>query len=198
MIDNDTEKKPTLDDVLSDKVIDPNEEKLRQSNIFFSQNDFLESSKAYQSLDSEFMERQSNEIKLQTYEKMVKSFYEVRSFKEATKYAYEIITKFDYKNIIAYTTLFKILLEYNELNKAKELKDKIKTIFKDEPDKLKQFEFLFISLVEREIEKISKEIYQTNKTKQSKWVHLVDNLRGWFYIGGLLFGSVLLYKYFKK
>lgn len=201
MIDDDSEKKPILNDLISSKIeIDPNEEKLKASNNFFSQSDFNQASKIYLSLveDSEFMAKQSGDTNLEIYEKMVKSFYEVRSFKEATKYAYEIITKFDYKNILAYTTLFKVLLEYNELKKAKELEDKIKSVFKDDPDKLNQFEFLFVSLSEKENEKKSKEIYQANKKKQTKLIHLVDNLKGWLYVGGFLFGSIILYKYLKK
>ena len=201
MIDDDSEKKPILNDLISSKIeIDPNEEKLKASNNCFSQSDFNQASKIYLSLveDSEFMAKQSGDTNLEIYEKMVKSFYEVRSFKEATKYAYEIITKFDYKNILAYTTLFKVLLEYNELKKAKELEDKIKSVFKDDPDKLNQFEFLFVSLSEKENEKKSKEIYQANKKKQTKLIHLVDNLKGWLYVGGFLFGSIILYKYLKK
>ena len=201
MIDDDSEKKSILNDLISSKIeIDPNEEKLKASNNCFSQSDFNQASKIYLSLveDSEFMAKQSGDTNLEIYEKMVKSFYEVRSFKEATKYAYEIITKFDYKNILAYTTLFKVLLEYNELKKAKELEDKIKSVFKDDPDKLNQFEFLFVSLSEKENEKKSKEIYQANKKKQTKLIHLVDNLKGWLYVGGFLFGSIILYKYLKK
>ena len=206
MSNENEEHKETINDIIQapiqeEKKIEVIDRKkiLQEAYNMYTQNKTEEADKAYQSLlvDPEIT-KEDKSLQIDLYEQSIIFYFSQLKYKQTAEYCSHIIKNLDKENAIAYTYLIKIMIEYDEIDRALSLKEKIIKLNLDE-NQMKKYTKVFSQLDEKVNEKKALEEYEKNKSTQKKFLNFYYKYSKWGILSSIvLVSSYLIYKSIKK
>ena len=206
MSNENEEHKETINDIIQapiqeEKKIEVIDRKkiLQEAYNLYTQNKTEEADKAYQSLlvDPEIT-KEDKSLQIDLYEQSIIFYFSQLKYKQTAEYCSHIIKNLDRANAIAYTYLIKIMIEYDEIDRALSLKEKIIKLNLDE-NQMKKYTKVFSQLDEKVKEKKALEEYEKNKSTQKKFINFYYKYSKWGILSSIvLVSSYLIYKSIKK
>ena len=206
MSNENEEHKDTINDIIQapiqeEKKIEVIDRKkiLQEAYNMYTQNKTEEADKAYQSLlvDPEIT-KEDKSLQIDLYEQSIIFYFSQLKYKQTAEYCSHIIKNLDRANAIAYTYLIKIMIEYDEIDRALSLKEKIIKLNLDE-NQMKKYTKVFSQLDEKVKEKKALEEYEKNKSTQKKFINFYYKYSKWGILSSIvLVSSYLIYKSIKK
>lgn len=206
MSNENEEHKETINDIIQapiqeEKKIEVIDRKkiLQEAYNLYTQNKTEEADKAYQSLlvDPEIT-KEDKSLQIDLYEQSIIFYFSQLKYKQTAEYCSYIIKNLDRANAIAYTFLIKIMIEYDEIDRALSLKEKIIKLNLDE-NQMKKYTKVFSQLDEKVKEQKALEEYEKNKSIQKKFINFYFKYSKWGILSSIvLVSSYLIYKSIKK
>lgn len=206
MSNENEEHKETINDIIQapiqeEKKIEVIDRKkiLQEAYNMYTQNKTEEADKAYQSLlvDPEIT-KEDKSLQIDLYEQSIIFYFSQLKYKQTAEYCSHIIKNLDRANAIAYTYLIKIMIEYDEIDRALSLKEKIIKLNLDE-NQMKKYTKVFSQLDEKVKEQKALEEYEKNKSTQKKFINFYYKYSKWGILSSIvLVSSYLIYKSIKK
>ena len=172
---------------------------LQDAHIMCTQNKTEEADKAYQSLLTDpDMAKEDKSLQIDLYEQSIIFYFSQLKYKQTAEYCSHILNNLDKANAIAYTYLIKIMIEYDEIDRALKLKEKITKLNLGE-SQMKKYTKVFSQLDEKINEQRALEEYEKNKSTQKKFINFYYKYSNWGIISSVvLVCSYFIYKAIKK